>query len=240
MSKSRHKSITDGMGTGGWAFTPEVADGFDEHVRQSVPYYDLIQEAVTDAAGWVVPDEGEVVDFGASTGETLTRILARYPTRRLHVTAYDTSPAMRVACSRNVSRDQVLTLSMESDIRQQAHSSADLTLALFTLQFLQPWERRDVLTQAHERSKPGAALLVAEKVRVADSRWAEVAHELSWDYKVAMGIQADDVLAKARSLRGVLRPETAGHLEGHMLDAGWRNPTCLFRWHQWVLYGAWA
>lgn len=227
--------VADAFPAGGWEFTDEVAADFDRHVRQSVPFYDVIQDAVAELSDWLAPDHSRIVDLGVSTAETFRRITDRHPDRVFHFIGYDTSPAMLAAASRKVPDLATVARPIEDGLE---HRHADLTLALFTLQFLAPALREHVLADAHDRCSPGGALIIAEKVRVPDSRWFEMGAELSWDYKAERGIPDASIRTKARAIRGVLRPRTADEIVLEILRAGWTEVVCLFRWHQWVLFGA--
>lgn len=77
-----------------WVFDEKVASHFDEHVRQSVPDYDRIQDLAASLADWFLQDGGTVIDLGASTGETLLRTQARCPQKKIKVLGYDNSRAM--------------------------------------------------------------------------------------------------------------------------------------------------
>lgn len=229
--------IADAFAPGQWAFTPEVVNDFDRHVRQSVPHYDLIQGAVAELCDWLAPTGALIADLGVSTGETARRIRERHPDRGIRFVGYDTSASMLEAAEAKVPGIETHLAPVEDGLR---HSAADLTVSLFTFQFLSPEARTDVARLALAASKPGAALILAEKVRTTDARWFEIGTELSWDYKATAGIPSDAIRAKAASLRGVLRPYTAEENIRMMTDAGWVGATCLFRWHQWCLFGAFA
>ncbi|MBF8186338.1 methyltransferase domain-containing protein [Nonomuraea sp. K274] len=235
--------IAEQFDTGGWEFTPDVVQVFDEHVRASVPFYDDIQNLVAEAADWLVPAGGLVADLGASTGTTARRILERQRERRIRFALYDDQAAMldraRVdleplaggSIGYHVARIQDAPL---------AHENADLTISLFTLQFLPLHERLDALRLARAHSHDSGALIVAEKVRARDSRWAEIANDASHDVKAAHGISDSAIRAKARSLRGVLRPQSPQSLVDTIEAAGWQSPEVLFRWHSWTVVGAFA
>lgn len=120
------------------------------------------------------------------------------------------------------------------------HVDADLTLILFTLQFLPATDRVTALRLARDRSAATGALIIAEKIRPGDSRWAEIGNDVSHDWKAAHGITDAAIRAKARALRGVLIPSTQAGLTGAIRAAGWRSPEILFRWHQWAVIGAFA
>ena len=52
-----------------WTFkSAEVAEGFDSHVRQQLPWYDLTTGIVAHVARHYIPRGGLVYDIGASTG----------------------------------------------------------------------------------------------------------------------------------------------------------------------------
>ena len=84
------------------------------------------------------------------------------------------------------------------------------------------------------------ALIVAEKIRPQDSRWAEIGSEVSRDYKAAHGISDAAIRAKARSLRGVLVPHPQAATIAAIEGTGWKSAEVLFRWHQWAVIGAFA
>jgi tRNA (cmo5U34)-methyltransferase len=239
--------VAEGFGPGAWQFTPDVADVFGEHVRASVPFYDAMQAIVAEASDWLVPAGGHVADLGASTGITCCAIAARHPERRIGFDLYDESEAMLKHAETNLRAVPDLgghrTVTHTTRIEQGPfqHSPADLTLALFVLQFLpSSADRVRALKMAREHAAPGGALIVAEKVRLGDVRWAEIAAEVSHDWKAERGISDAAIRAKARALRGVLIPSTVPQLAASIRAAGWTSPEILFRWHQWALVGAFA
>lgn len=234
--------VAERFPTGGWEFTDEVVEVFDEHVRASVPFYDAVQNLVAEASDWLVPAGGLVADLGASTGMTVGAILDRHPERNIRAALYDEQPTMlgkaveRLREPVAAGRVEVHTRRIETGPLE--HKDADLTVCLFTLQFL-PWrDRAAALRLAREASAPTGALIVAEKIRLADSRWAEIGNDASHDWKADRGITADAIRAKARALRGVLVPYPLDALTTVVHEAGWACPEVLFRWHQWVLLGA--
>jgi len=121
-----------------------------------------------------------------------------------------------------------------------AHSDADLTVALFTLQFLREQDRVEALRLAREHSADSGALIVAEKIRPIDVRWAEIAIDVAHDFKAAHGIDDAAIRAKAKALRGVLRPWSQRAIVEAITSAGWHSPEVLFRWHGWLVVGAFA
>ncbi|WP_106239707.1 hypothetical protein [Nonomuraea fuscirosea] len=248
MPRQRDADVAERFDTGGWQFTPEVVEVFDDHVRASVPHYDVIQDLVAETTDWLVPAGGLVADLGASTGASARRILERHPDRGVRFVLYDEQPAMldqaAVELRKLASKVGGVYDAMLSATRIQdgplAHEDADLTLALFTLQFLPRKERVKALRLARQRSAESGALIVAEKIRAIDSRWAEIGQDVAHDYKAAHGISDSAIRAKAKALRGVLRPYPQQATADAMVAAGWHAPEVLFRWHSWAVIGAFA
>jgi len=235
--------IAESFATGEWAFTTEVVDEFDEHVRASVPHYDLIQEMVAAVADWALPAHGTVADLGASTGTTTALLAARHPSRHIFASLYDLSDDMLDRARRKLEPYPNVTVRYSTapiEAGPYIHVKADLTVSLFTLQFLPYDARVDTLRLARAHADAAGTLLVAEKVRPADSRWAEIANDLSHDWKAAHDLSDTAIRAKARALRGVLQPLPAEALTDAMVTAGWVGPEVIFRWHSWTLIGAHA
>lgn len=234
--------VAERFGAGGWTFTPEVVGVFDEHVRASVPHYDVIQQMVAAASDWLLPAEGVYADLGSSTGTTASLILARHADRNVSAYLYDEQPDMVAKARENLTGHGSAVRAVTARIQHGPlhHTDADLTTALFTLQFLPVADRVAALRLARDASKASGALLVAEKVLPADPRWAEIANDCSHDWKADHGLGDAAIRAKARALRGVLRPVPVDGLTRLVTAAGWVDADVIWRWHSWVLLGAFA
>lgn len=228
--------IADSFSTGGWEFTPAVTEVFDEHVRASVPLYDEIQSQVAVLSDWLLPNNGCFVDLGASTCTTLINITDRHPNRRFRAELYDEEPSMLEVAKKKINGLNVLPAFHIQRLQQPfKHRCADLTVSLFTLQFLTATDRLAVLTEARRCSAESGALIIAEKIRPEHPLLAEIGMDASHDYKAAAGISDTAIRSKARALRGVLIPQTLPRIMTELNDANWRHADVLFRWHQWVM-----
>ncbi len=209
--------------TGGWAFTEEVVH-------------------VAEVADWLLPTGGTFADLGASTGETLGALLDRHPTREFTAHLYDEQSAMldRAKATLNPRAGGRIHYHQQRIQEPLEHEGADLTVALFTLQFLPLADRVRALDLARQAAAPTGALIVAEKIRPADPRWAEIANDRSHDWKAEHGIPDDAIRAKARALRGVLIPHPEDTLRAAITSAGWSHVEPLFCWHSWLVLGAFA
>lgn len=233
--------IADQFGAGGWEFTPEVTEVFDEHVNASVPFYENIQAIVAELSDWLLPSGALFVDLGSSTCTTLVSICERHPNRRFRAELYDEEMSMNAKAQDKISGLNVMATFHEQRVQQPfKHRNADLTTALFLLQFLRAPERVAVLAEARRCSAPSGALVLAEKIRPTHPLWAEIGNDVSHDYKALMGINDTAIRSKARALRGVLMPQTLPTIMSELSASGWDHVDVLFRWHQWVMIVALA
>ena len=78
-----------------WTFkSQEVADHFDDHVREQLPWYDLASESVVHFVRHYLPDNGLVYDIGASTGNFYKRLYDLINDREATYVAIDNSEEM--------------------------------------------------------------------------------------------------------------------------------------------------
>jgi tRNA (cmo5U34)-methyltransferase len=239
----RYPDVAESFAAGAWSFTPDVVDQFDGHVRASVPFYDAIQDLVAELSDWLVPRGGLVADLGASTGTTVRNIIYRQAHRGVSAVLYDVEQPMLDQAAKNLTSAPARNIDYVCAPIQSPplqHTDADLTLCLFTLQFLPLRDRVAALRMARMSARETGALVVAEKVRPLDSRWHEISTDASHDWKATHGVTSDGIRAKSRALRGVLTPHPQDTLVHSIQAAGWHDPETLFRWHQWVVIGAFA
>ncbi len=91
---------------------------------------------------------------------------------------------------------------------------SDLVIAYYTIQFVSPKNRQILFDRLYRALNWGGGLLLFEKVRSQDARFQDMMSALYVEYKFNEGYSSDQILAKARSLKGVLEPfSTQGNLD---------------------------
>ena len=90
----------------------------------------------------------------------------------------------------------------------------NLIIAYYTVQFVRPKNRQIIFDRIFNALNWGGGLLLFEKVRAPDARFQDMMSALYTDYKLENGYKPDEVIAKARSLKGVLEPfSSQGNLD---------------------------
>lgn len=183
-----------------WTFKNiEVADGFDRHVREQLPWYDLTTGVVAHFARHYIPHEGLVYDIGASTGNIGRAIAETLKTRSAHLVGIESAHEM----ANHYAAPGELVI---GDAVTFDYKPFDLTICFLVLMFLSPERRSQLLRRLIDRAKPGAAILVFDKSQPVAGYPSVIMQRLALAGKVSAGVKADEVIAKELSLSGAQRP----------------------------------
>jgi len=183
-----------------WTFeNTKVASGFDRHVREQLPWYDLVTGAVAHIARHYIPRNGLVYDIGASTGNIGQAIEETIVERKAKLVGIEASAEM---CARYKAPGELVQIDA-LDYRFQPY---DLAICYLVLMFLPVGKRQDFIDYLKSLIKPGGALLIVDKCEAATGYEATVFWRLTLAGKIAAGVDAESVIAKELSLSGVQRP----------------------------------
>ncbi|MDH5657235.1 MAG: methyltransferase, partial [Spirochaetia bacterium] len=110
-----------------------------------------------------------------------------------------------------------------SEITEFPLENCDLVLSYYTIQFVHPKFRQEIINRIFNSLNWGGALVLFEKVRAPDARFQDIMTGLYTDYKLDQGYSSEEIVSKSRSLKGVLEPfSTMGNFE--MLErAGFKD-----------------
>ncbi|HYD95021.1 MAG TPA: methyltransferase domain-containing protein [Noviherbaspirillum sp.] len=199
-----------------WSFGGETAKHFEQHVSKSVPYYAAGHELVLSVSDFFVKDGSTCYELGCSTG-ALTRRLAQRHKRSVRWVGIDIEPNMieqAAAYLRQQAPGVDNVQYLVDDVLQHPFESTDFVVAYYTVQFVPPRVRQQVFDRVYQALNWGGAFVLFEKVRAPDARFQDMATSLYIDYKLAQGYEPTEIIAKSRSLKGVLEPFTsAGNLD---------------------------
>lgn len=212
-----------------WQFNGAVAPVFDQHVRQSIPAYEWIQESVVHMTDFFCPEKAKVVDLGCATGETLSRIKARHSTKALKLTGVDESHEMvKVAMAKvNGDTDYQWVAKRIQDV--ELPDKTDMVLSILTLQFMEPDDRQAVVERIYRSLKKGGAFVLVEKVYAESGRLQDVFNQVYHDQKEQAGFSADEIRRKDTALRSAMEPFTVKENEALLQQAGFSRSEVFFK-----------
>lgn len=199
-----------------WRFRGDVVDKFDEHVSKSVPLYEEGHELICQISDYFVKDGSTCYELGCSTG-SLTLKLAEHNKHRegARFIGIDSEEDMiGRAQEKQQELDAKNTNFVVDDILTAEFEPCDLVASYYCVQFIRPSVRQDVIDKVYNALKWGGAFLLFEKVRANDARFQDIMSSLYVDYKLSQGYTAEEIVGKARSLKGVLEPfSTQGNID---------------------------
>ena len=216
---------------GEWKFDEQVSQHFDTHVRKSVPLYEEVQKAVIEISEWFIRDNSVVYDLGSSTGETISLLLQKHSRKKnvRFIGVEESLPMIEIARKKCSSE---LVQFLQQHIEEiNEFANIDLVLSLYTLQFLPLWKRKKVLQRIYNGLVEGGAFIFVEKIRAENSLFEDIWNDLYWDFKQENGLNEQQVIKKAQSLRGVLIPLSLTENLSLLSDVGFQCMDTFIKWH---------
>jgi tRNA (cmo5U34)-methyltransferase len=117
-----------------------------------------------------------------------------------------------------------------SPVEDLKFDRADLAICFYTLQFVPVRHRLAVLTRLRRALEPHGVLILFEKILASTGREQDIAEAAYFEFKRRRGFSDDEILAKRRSLRGVLQSFTAVENYALLQQAGFTDLVQVFRW----------
>lgn len=196
-----------------WTFGGDVAKGFSDHVRRSVPLYDVGHDLICKVSDFFLQDDSVCYELGVSTGALIAKLADRHKKKRIRFIGIDREAPMIAQAKKEIGRRKNVELLVD-DINLFEYEPADLIISYYTVQFVPPKRRQALFDRIYKSLNWGGGLLLFEKVRAADARFQDMMTAIYTDYKIDQGYDADEILGKTRSLKGVLEPfSTQGNLD---------------------------
>ncbi|EKD29039.1 MAG: Methyltransferase protein [uncultured bacterium] len=189
-----------------WTFKGSVADTFSDHVSKSVPLYKEGHDLICKLSDYFVKKDSICYEIGTSVGELIHK-LAEHNKNKENVkwVGIDCEEDMIRKASENLKGIKNVSLEV-ADIAHYEFEKCDLIVSNYTIQFIAPKYRQIVMNKIYEALNWGGAFIMFEKVRGADARFQDIMVTLYNDYKLEQNYSPAEILAKTRSLKGVLEP----------------------------------
>ncbi|MFC1593954.1 methyltransferase domain-containing protein [Candidatus Omnitrophota bacterium] len=196
-----------------WTFGGDVSEHFDAHVVKSVPLYQEGHDLVAKVSDFFLNNGSTCYELGCSTGSLTHRLAKRSGRKKVKYLGIDQEAGMiKKAKSRSKGMKNVKFLT--ADIMNVDLKKADLIISYYTMQFVKPKNRQMIFDRIFNALNWGGGFLLFEKVRGSDARFQDMMTSIYTDYKIDQGYNAEEIIGKSRSLKGVLEPfSTQGNLD---------------------------
>ena len=223
-----------------FAFDERVVQVFDNMVSRSVPFYTEVQRIQAELVMDFLPEEGGVVcDLGCSTGTTIEH-LAKHPNcpTSVQFIGYDNSEPMlekaREKLSASVGNAHIdLNFADLSDL--PALPACNVIILNWTLQFVRPIDREQLLTNCYNALKSNGILLLSEKILGSDSDFNRLYIDHYLSFKKSQGGYSDtENQRKREALENVLIPYRLDEDYSLLKRAGFKRMDTYFQWFNFV------
>lgn len=196
-----------------WTFAGDVATKFTEHVRRSVPLYDTGHDLVCKISDFFLQSNSVCYELGVSTGVLIGKLADRHSKRNTRFVGIDCEQDMIDQARKEIGGRKNVEL-LVADINTMEFEPADLVISYYTVQFIPPKFRQQLIGRIYNSLNWGGAFLLFEKVRACDARFQDMMSTIYVDYKLDQGYNSEEIVGKARSLKGVLEPfSTQGNID---------------------------
>ena len=212
-------------------FDEQVVEVFDDMIERSVPGYRTILAMLTPLAARYATPQSHIYDLGCSLGASSAALLQGIKTPSCKLIAVDNSTAMIERCKKRLSPIDTET-AIEivcADLQDLPIEKASMVVLNFTLQFIQPSARTELLSSIARGMKPGGVLVLSEKIAFENLHMQEKMRELHEDFKRFNGYSDMEISQKRSALEHVLIPETLETHHHRLCEAGFKQVETWFQ-----------
>lgn len=202
-----------------WVFDKCVADGFDNMLQNSIPYYETLKELIFNV-GKHFSDKGDVLDIGCGTGTTIE------PLVNAGVNSFylvDNSVPMIEKCRLRF-KDKPNVYIKKCDISKGIPIVENLFLAIscLTIQFVPICFRQEIINRVYNNLSGGGAVILVEKIACEDPEINEIITDEYYNIKRKYYTE-NQIIQKKAKLKGVLIPVTLRQNIQFLKNAGFSH-----------------
>jgi tRNA (cmo5U34)-methyltransferase len=218
-------------------FNEGVAQIFDDMLVRSIPFYSEIQRLTVELAQRFVQPGSTVVDLGCSTGTTLIALAKGIADPSVKFLGLDNSQPMLARAKANFEAAGVHKRCelREADLNDEINiDGASVVVMNWTLQFVRPLNRDNVIRRIYEGLRGQGCLLVFEKVLADESMLNRMYIDLYYDFKRRNGYADMEIAEKREKLENVLIPYRIDDNQELLKRNGFHMNDVIFRWYNWA------
>ncbi len=210
-------------------FDAEVAAVFDDMLERSVPFYKESQKITQFFALKHLEDGGILYDLGCSTASLLLNIHRKLK-KPATLIGLDNSQAMLEQAKRKCEAYGANIEVLNADILEYKYKEADVFVSNYTLQFIRPLVREELIKKISSSLKKDAIFIFSEKVISHQPKLNKDLIECYYDFKKEQGYSEYEIMQKREALENVLVPYSEEENIKMALNNGFTHCEVVFRW----------
>jgi len=216
-------------------FDEAVASVFDDMLSRSVPFYDEVRKLVISLILAEQKEGMKVLDLGSSTAKFLLDLHSKMSVP-MQLKGLDNSQAM---LDRAEQKCQAFGAKIElelADMLAYDYSNEDVIVANYTLQFIRPMQRLELMKKLFDGLNDEGIFIFSEKVVFEDKVLDKQMIDIYYDYKKEQGYSEYEIAQKREALENVLIPFTIKENIQMCQDAGFSKIETVFQWANFVTF----
>lgn len=192
-------------------FNAEVAEVFEDMLERSIPFYVEQQTMIQNLCRSLWVPGTTIYDLGCSTGTTMIG-LSRQLSPSAQFVGLDNSLPMLERARRNVEehhlQQQIALKQVDLNTRSTdlGLDNAGVVLMCWTLQFIRPLRRDELIRSIHDSLVDGGVLIVTEKILTNSGHMNRFFIDLYYEFKRRRGYSDAEIGRKREALENVLVP----------------------------------
>lgn len=194
-------------------FDFNTIEDFDTHINASIPYYNILNDAIRSMSKYFFSKGSNIFDLGCSTGAFLRSL--ETDCKKVGIDNSNLLPTELLESDNNNN-----LIFMNADLNEvDVVSNACVVYSIFTMQFLDPSKRKRYLNSIFNGLNEGGALFLCEKVYQESGIMENIITFSHYDYK-SKRFSAEEIILKERDLRYIMKPCSNAELHDMLYDAG--------------------
>ena len=214
----------------GFVFDQSVVRVFQDMIGRSVPGYATLVSMLPVLAQQYVQTDSRCYDLGCSLGAVTLALRHSITQRNVSIVAIDNSPDMVKQCNTllNQTHHPLPVSLLCADITCTDIDNASLVVMNFTLQFISPEKRQQLINKIYAGLKPGGALVLSEKLAFTSDE-QELMTALHQKFKKLNGYTDLEISQKRSALDNVLISDSLLTHQQRLLSAGFKSANIWFQ-----------
>lgn len=210
-------------------FDEEVAAVFDDMLERSVPFYKEAQKITEFFALKALEGGGVAYDLGCSTASMLIN-LSRKTATKPSLIGIDNSEAMLEHARRKCEAFKADIELVNADILEYPYKEAQLFISNYTLQFIRPLVREELVKKIFSSLKKDGLFIFSEKVISHHPKLNKELIECYYGFKKEQGYSEYEIMQKREALENVLVPYSEDENIKMAKNCGFAHCEAVFRW----------
>jgi tRNA (cmo5U34)-methyltransferase len=214
-----------------WTFDKNVPKTFSKHIKNSIPFYDDGHEICLQLSDFFLKEKSNCYDLGCSTGTLLNKLSNRND-KKINFFGIDSIQKMIVQAKKeNKIKKNTNKLSyINGDFLKIKFKKSDLITSYYTMQFVNPKFRQEILNKIFKALNWGGAFIMFEKIRASDARFQDIFSITYNDFKLKNNFSPEEIIYKTKSLKGIMEPFSDYGNLSLIKRAGFKDVIPVFQW----------